>query len=86
MTQDKMRKMITAIVAAATVLLVLLLSVLIYQWIKIAVLNNRIERVKAENAEYKQELAAGENDLEYYQSDFYKQLEAFKLGLIKGQN
>ena len=86
MTQEKMRKLITAIVAGATLLLVILLSVLIYQWIKIAVLNNRIERVKADNAEYKQELATGENDLEYYQSDFYKQLEAFKLGLIKGQN
>jgi cell division protein FtsB len=85
MTQEKMRKLISAIVAAATVLLVILLSVLIYQWIKLAVLNNRIEKVKAENVEYKQEIEEGENDLSYYQSDFYKQLEAFKLGLIKGQ-
>lgn len=85
MTQDKMRKMITAIVVAATMLLVILLSVLIYQWITIGVYNKRIAEAEEAIEYYTEQNAAAENDLEYYESDFYKQLEAFKLGLIKGQ-
>ena len=85
MTQDKMRKMITAIVVAATMLLVILLSVLIYQWITIGVYNKRIAEAEEAIEYYTEQNAADENDLEYYESDFYKQLEAFKLGLIKGQ-
>lgn len=85
MTQDKMRKMITAVVVAATMLLVILLSVLIYQWITIGVYNKRIAEAEEAIAYYTEQNAAAENDLEYYESDFYKQLEAFKLGLIKGQ-
>lgn len=85
MTQDKMRKMITAIVVAATLFLVILLSVLIYQWITIAVKNNRIEKVKEEIAYYQQQNELNKDDLAYYESDFYKQLAAFKLGLLEGQ-
>ena len=51
MTQDKMRKIITACVSAATVLLVFLTCFLIYQWITIAVYNNRIEKLEKANAE-----------------------------------
>lgn len=85
MTQEKMRKLITAIVVAATLLLVILLSVLIYQWITISVYNKRIANAKASIEYYTEMNEKAENDLDYYQSDFYKQLEAFKLGLIKGQ-
>ncbi len=85
MTQEKMRKMITAIVVAATLLLVILLSVLIYQWIKIGVYNKRIEKVKGDIAYYEQLNEKAENDLDYYTSDFYKQLGAYELGFINGQ-
>ena len=50
MTQDKMRKTITAVVAAATLLLVILLSVLIYGWVKIGVLNRREKALESETA------------------------------------
>ena len=50
MTQEKMRKIITACVSAGTLLLVVLLSVLIYQWIKIGVLNNKLKKAEAEEA------------------------------------
>lgn len=85
MTQEKMRKMITAIVVAATMLLFILLSVLIYQWITIGVYNKRIAEAEAAIEYYTEQNAAYESDLEYYESDFYKDLAAFKLGLIKGQ-
>ena len=50
MTQDKMRKVITACVSAATVLLVFLMSFLIYQWISIGVYNRKIDKVEAKIA------------------------------------
>ena len=86
MTQDKMRRTITAIAVAGTTLLVVLLAYLVYQWITIAVLNNRIEKAEENVAYYETLNEQSESDLEYYESDFYKQLAAFKLGLIKGQD
>lgn len=86
MTQDKMRRTITAIAVAGTTLLVVLLAYLVYQWITIAVLNNRIEKAEEDIAYYETLNEQSESDLEYYESDFYKQLAAFKLGLIKGQD
>lgn len=85
MTQDKMRKTVTAVVVAATMLLFILLCVLVYQWITIGVYNKRIAEAEEAIEYYTQQNAAAENDLEYYESDFYKQLEAFKLGFIQGQ-
>lgn len=83
MTQDKMRKLITAGVVAATALLVILLSVLVYQWIKIGVYNKRIEETENSIAYWEEQNQTAENDLEYYTSDYYKKLEAIKLKVIE---
>ena len=82
MTQEKMRKVITACVSAATVLLMMLLGYLIYQWTTIAVYNKRIDKLETEIAYLEQVLAKGEDNLEYYKSEFYlnqKVLELQKL-------
>ena len=71
MTQEKMRKVIAACVSAATVLLVLLLSFLIYQWVTIAVYNKRIAELEADT------------DLEYYQSDFYLTQAVLELQMLQ---
>lgn len=47
--------------------------------------NKRIAQAQEAIAYYTEQNQQAETDLDYYQSDFYKQLEAFKLGLIKGQ-
>ena len=85
MTQEKMRKVITACVSAATVLLVLLLAFLVYQWIMIGTLNKRIAEAENTFAQYEEKIEAAEGDLEYYQSDLGKYLEALKLGFINQQ-
>ena len=85
MTQEKMRKLITAIAVATKLLLVILLSVLIYQWITIGVQKKRIEKVRSDIAYYEELNETAQNDLDYYSSDLYKKLEAFKLGFINGQ-
>ena len=72
MTQEKMKRIITACVSAGTVLLVLLLSFLIYQWITIAVLDKRIEEAEKENAKYEQIIQKGNKDLEFYQAELGK--------------
>jgi F0F1-type ATP synthase membrane subunit b/b' len=84
MTQEKMRKLITAFVTAGTALLVFLLSVLVYQWITIGVNARREKKIRAEIASYEELLANAENDLAYYESDYYKWLESIKLESVEG--
>ena len=83
MTQDKMRKLIVACAVAATLLLVLLLSVLVYQWIKIGVLNGRIEQIEQENARLEETIEQGEKDAEYYESIMGKEWLAFQNGFVR---
>ena len=67
MTQEKMRKTITAIVVATTVLLVVLLSVLIYGWVKIGVLNRREEKLQTEINELQEQVSEGEANAAWYE-------------------
>ena len=83
MTQEKLRKIIVACVVATTLLLVLLLGVLIYQWIRIGVLNSRIEQIEQENARLEETIAAGTKDAEYYESVMGKEWLAFQNGFVR---
>ena len=75
-----MRKVITAITAAATLLFVILLGVLVYQWITISVQNKRIAEREAAVAYWEKANAEAESDLDYYLTDAYKTWEALKYG------
>lgn len=83
MTQDKMRKLIVACVVAATLLLVLLLGVLIYQWIRIGVLNGRIQEIEQENARLEETITQGTKDAKYYESIIGKEWLAFQNGFVR---
>lgn len=83
MTQEKLRRVITAAVVAGTILLVFLLGVIIYQAVKINVLDKRIEDTKDKIAQLEESIEKSENDLDYYESDVYKILESIKLGLLE---
>ena len=83
MTQEKMRKVITACVSAATVLLVTLLSYLIYQWVTMAVLDKRIDKLETEIAQLEQVVDEGEENLEYYQSKFYLEQKLLELQMLQ---
>ena len=83
MTQEKMRKVITACVSAATVLLVLLLSILVYHWVSIGIYNKRIAELESDVAYWTQKKAEAETDLEYYQSDFYLNQAALELQIMQ---
>jgi hypothetical protein len=83
MTQEKMRKVIAACVSAATVLLTMLLGYLIYQWVTMAVLDKRIDKLETEIAQLEQVIALGEEDLEYYQSKFYLDQKLLELQMLQ---
>ena len=71
MTQDKMRKTITAVVVAATLLLVFLLSVLIYQWVTLGVLNRRKAKLDKEIATLEQQKQDAALDAEWYEANMF---------------
>ncbi len=83
MTQDKLRRIITACVSAATVLLVLLLGYLIYQWVTMAVLDKKIDKVNKEITQLEQQLDENNKDKDYYLSDFYLNWKLEEMDLIK---
>ena len=85
MTEEKMRKVIAAIVSAVTVLLVTLLSVLIYQWVTIAVLNKRIKTVETEIAQLEEVVDMKKMDLEYYQSELCLSQKLIELQKLRDQ-
>lgn len=83
MTQEKMRKMITAGVVAATLLFVFLLTFLVYQWITMAVKDRRIKDLEEETKKLEQQLQQGESDAAYYESVFGKEWLAFQNGFVR---
>ena len=71
MTQEKMRRIISACVSACTLLLVVLVCFCGCQRIKIYQNNKRIESIKAEIAYYEDKLKNTTDMLEYYESEYY---------------
>ncbi|MBE5752576.1 MAG: hypothetical protein E7343_00720 [Clostridiales bacterium] len=84
MTQEKLRRVVTAAVVAGTALFVILLSVLIYQWITIAVYNNRIDKLNEEITSLEQSIESDEKDLEHFSSDLGKFWLAIEKGFVEG--
>ncbi len=82
MTEEKMRKVITASVVAATTLVVFLLAVLVYQWITLGVLNSRKAKLEAENEVLMEQIEKGGETAEYYESVMGKEWLAFQEGFI----
>ena len=85
MTQDKLKKVITAGVSAATVLLVFLLGFLIYQWIAIATLDKKIEKAEAEVEQLQQQRDENEEIAKLFESNFYLNWALEELELLKGK-
>ena len=85
MKQEKMRKIITACVSAATVLFVILFAFLIYQCIKMAVLDKRIEKVEKEIAYYETLNENDEDTAKWLESEQGKLWTSWQYGFIQGQ-
>ena len=86
MTQEKMRKVITALASAATVLLITLFSYLVYQWITIAVYNKRIKELEAEITYWTQKKEEAQDIFEYSKSEYYLQDALIRYGFTLDEN
>ena len=82
MTQEKLSRMVTGIVVAATLFLVILFGVLIYQWITMGVQQRRLNDARAEAAtltgQYEELLEESEGF-----DDFWRHDLALKYGIIE---
>ena len=83
MTQDEMRRIITACVSAATLLLTCLSIYLAYQWITIAVFNHRIDKLEKENAALEEQIAEDSEYAEYLETPIGKDWLAFEEGFVR---
>ncbi len=85
MTQEKTRRIVTACVSAATVLLVFLLGFLVYQWISMGITKDKIKDTKAEIARLEQQLSEAKDDEAYLMTNHYLQTQLQKLNLLEGK-
>lgn len=84
MNQEKMRRIVTACVSACTVLFVLLLSFLIYQWIYKAQLDKKEKKLLADIAYYESLLEDKSDMLKYYESEYYLEKAYQELAVLQG--
>ena len=82
MTQEKMRKVITAGAVAATLLLVFLLSFLVFQGIKSKVYDKRIKQMEQEISRLEEEFAENTKSAEWLEKDWVKELLAQQYGYV----
>lgn len=82
MTEEKTKKLIVAGTVGAVLLVVVLISVMVYQLIAIAVYNKRIDNYNAKIAQYNQLIEQGEETKETYSLRWWIEREARELGLV----
>ncbi len=82
MSEDKLKKTVTGIAIAGTILFVLLFAVMLYQFISMGVKGARIADLQTQVQEYEQKKGELEEKLEIYETDKYLENEARKEGYI----
>ena len=83
MTENKLRRIVTAVAVAGTCLLVFLATFIVCQLVTIGQYSSREDDLKKEIANLQTKIEQGGNDLEYYESEWYLQNEAWKLGFVQ---
>ena len=85
MTQDKMRRVITAIVSACTVLLTILSVFLIYQWVTMAILDKKIKTEQSKIEYWTNKIETDQDMLDHLESDLYKEWAWQNLQALEGK-
>lgn len=85
MTQENLRRTVTAAVVAATITVFCLLVFIAYQVVTLIVQKNRIKELKKDISEYEQVIEEDERDLEYYLTQEYLENAARRYGGTKVQ-
>ena len=82
MTEDKIRRMVTGIVVAATALIVTLLIILSSNIVTMCVQNNRMQELADERVRLEQLIDEGREDVDYYKSDLGIDQLLFEQGFV----
>ena len=80
MTESKQKRLVSAITVGAVLLLVILVSVMIYQLISISVRNKQIEELRAQIAVYERMIEDGEEENAIRQERDWIERRARELG------
>jgi cell division protein FtsB len=83
MTQEKLKRVVTAASVAGTVLIVCLLAVIVYQLVTMAVYDNRIKKIEAEIADLETQISQCEDELERETLETYYTQKLYQLGYYK---
>ncbi len=81
MKEEKFKKIVIGVTAAAVILLAILLVFMIYQLIAISVRNNRIAELEEQYAYWEQYIAEAETDVQKYEGYAWLEIIARKLGM-----
>ena len=81
MTESKFKKMVIAITVGAVLLVVILLSIMIYQLIAIAVEKREMKILNSHIAEYNRLIEENADTIDIHKSDLWIQITARRYGL-----
>lgn len=82
MKEEKFKKIVIGVTAAAVILFVILLVFMIYQLIAISVRRNRIEELQRQYDEWYEYVQSAESDIERYEGLTWLEIVARKLGML----
>ncbi len=82
MSEGKLKKLVTAVVVAGTILIVFLLGVVLYQFISMGVKQSKIDSMNAQISEYEQLIAKLDEDLDAYSREQVLEQLAREYGYI----
>lgn len=80
MNESKLKRIVAALTVGAVLLLVILLSIMVYQLVSISVRNKQIEALRAEIASYEKMIEDGEIENDIREDDWWKERRARELG------
>lgn len=81
MTESKFKKMVIAITVGAVLLVVILLSIMVYQLIAIAVQKREMNSLNARIQEYNRLIEENDQTIEVHSSRYWIEWEARRYGL-----
>lgn len=82
MSRDKLKRMVTGITIAGTLLVVILVAIIVYQLITMGVKSSQISKLEEEIAETEEEISELEDELAEYLTDEALEKAARKAGYV----
>ena len=82
MSEQKLKKTVAGMFVAGTLLVVILLGVMLYQFVSMGLKSAQKAALEKEIAQYEEKIQVLDKDLDYYESDYYKELMGRAQGYV----